>query len=507
MSSVPAREAYEAPKTQDAKPAPERKQLDPLLSSIFLGAAATVLSVENPINIEFQPRLLETLAVCALGVVLLAWANLRPNLIVLFSGAALLLGTVSVGTISQPAQVNLPLSAVLPLRLAIVLLVAFAWAFLLQPPAWLGRALAAISIPTAAVLLLFIVPQVSAQVFHWGAYRPINNKFAPYWLTPDRHGGVYATDLDGVYVWAFDSTGSPQGTLNPAKAPAVGTPGPGIIPSGMENELNSPSFKLLATTPTPVIMSGTPVPRSAISNFDFCGIATDPVGNLYMVDLYDPAGYRLLRFNSGGDITARWPAPDKYQPTSSCLAADSQYIYLSAIDGTQRGIIYILDHDGTVDGQVSVDFLPMGISANDSATLAGNGMKSVVIMSAGSLHLLSVPVASPHSARVSALPAPPQPLQVPILLTRSNEVLLSDHQSLTVSRYNPATGKVVGTIGKSGTLPGEFGDIGGMTEEAGGMLFVADPINRVIDKFYPDGRISSVWWAQSLNGEVEQEGR
>lgn len=404
---------------------------------------------------------------------------------------------------TQPTQVNVAVVSFLPLRIAIVLLVACAWAFLLQPARWIRRALLAFVVPTAAILLFFIVPPTASQVFGWGSYRALNNKFAPYWVAASSDGKLFATDLDGRYVWVFDSSGNPQGVLNAARAPAPEVPGPGIIPSSLESELNTNGVRLFGAVPTPVYTGTGALPRSAIPNFDFCGIATDTQSNLYLVDLYDPTGYKLLRFDPDGNITARWPLPPKYQPTNACVAADSRYIYLGSIEAAIGGVVYVLDHNGKIMQQVRLPFQPLAISANDKVAGEQPGDKVLVVAGLGSLQRL---VVRNGSATLTPLAKPPNELQVPILLIRSGQVVMSDHQNVKVSRFDPVSGRVVGTIGKQGVMPGELGGIGGLAEDNEGRIFISDPVNRVMQRFEQDSSISAVWWAQSLTGEVEQEG-
>ncbi len=97
------------------------------------------------------------------------------------------------------------------------------------------------------------------------------------------------------------------------------------------------------------------------------------------------------------------------------------------------------------------------------------------------------------------LATPPLEYQLPMLVRRNGEVLLSDHQALTVVRWDPINGKVLGTIGEPGLLPGQFGDVGGMAEDSAGRLYVADPVNRAIQRFGTDGKIDAVWSAQDPN--------
>lgn len=477
--------------------------MDPLLSSLFLSAAALILAFENPIYVEFQPHLWETIGVSLAAIALLGWASFRHNWALLFVGAGALLITIAAGAISQPAQVNLPVSAVWPVRLAIVLLVGSAWAFLLRPVSWLRRGLLAFTLPSAALLLVWIVPTIGSQLFGWTGFRPINNKFAPYWLALNNKGELYASDLDGVYVWVFDAQGNPQGTLSPSQAPAVGTPGPMIVPSGLATELNPNGFRPFSGTPTPQpYIPGKLVPRNTIPNFDFCGIAAEG-GNLYLVDLFDPTGYKLLRFDLQGNITARWDAPHNFQPTNGCLAADSGYIYLSSIEGAKEGKVYILDHEGTIRRTVDLPYLPLAVSANDAPPLNGSGEKSLLVLGPGKLELIGV---SRDRTVITSLVAPPGELQMPVLLLKNGNVLLADHQTVKVVAYDPVEGKVVRQFGEQGAMPGQLGDVGGLAQDGSGYIYIADPVHRVIQRFSPDGEVRAVWWAQTLNGEIEAEG-
>src|SRR5207237_5728618 len=241
--------------------------------------------------------------ICVVGVVLLVGANLLRSLTLQFIGAGILLLTTTLAVVSQPSPLNVPVTTFWPMRIALVLLVACSWAFLLQPPRWLQRGIVAFALPSLAILLLMGGPTLFAQVFGGSVSLPRNTKFAPFWLAVDNQGTLYATDIHGRLVWVFDSSGNPQGTLSPALSPPLPTPGPGIMPTGFdENDLNLTGLGLNRITPTPlrVVTSTAQLPRSAPPNFDFCGIAVDPQGNLYLVDLYDPSGFMLLRFNKEG---------------------------------------------------------------------------------------------------------------------------------------------------------------------------------------------------------------
>src|SRR5213075_2557307 len=109
-------------------------------------------------------------AIVGAGILLLALGLWRRVMPLLFAGTGVLFLSIGAGVITQPAQFNVPILAVWPLRLALVLLVVCAWAFLMSPTQWLRRALVAFVIPTALMLLLWGGPPTATQLFpQWAA--------------------------------------------------------------------------------------------------------------------------------------------------------------------------------------------------------------------------------------------------------------------------------------------------------------------------------------------------
>ena len=176
----------------------------------------------------------------------------------------------------------------------------------MRPPRWLRRALVATLSPPCLCLAIWGGPATGAALFGWNIYMPVTN-FTPYWLAIDSHDTLYATDASGDLIWVFDSSGSPQGTIRASHAPAVGTPGPGILPNGLVEEMNLANVSLV---PSPTPVGG----ASATLIFDFCGIAVDPQDNLYTVDTIDPTGPKIIRFDKDGMINQRIPVPRWIRP-------------------------------------------------------------------------------------------------------------------------------------------------------------------------------------------------
>ncbi len=493
MSSISARELAR----EEATPAAARShQLDPLLSSVFLAAAALILAIQNPIYVALQPRPVESMVLCGLGIVLLVGANVLRKMALLAAGSAILLLVVAAGTMSQPAQLAVPLISVWPLRVGVVLLVAAAWAFLLQPPWWARRALLAFLLPSGLLLLYWIVPPVVYPMLGFRLQPVLNNKVPLYWLAVDRHGNVYATDLNGTLVWAFDPMGQPRGAMNPTKAPPTPGPGPGpgFAPVAFGNEVDAIGSHIFRSTPTPVVHDPDPshVPRSVITSFDFCGIATDRQDNLYLADLFDPGGYKLLRFDPNGNLTARWAIPGEQLPTNDCLSVDSQYIYLSVLERGQRGRVLVYDHEGGLVRGIDLPFLPLSLSVADGSPLGRGGGKTVVVMGQGTVQRIDI---DENGARIRPLFSPPPEYQMPMLLTSKGELLLTNRQLLQVGRFDPNTGALLGTWGGAGSMPGQFGDVGSLAEDSAGRIYVSDPVNGVIHRVEPDGTVSAILWA------------
>jgi len=361
---------------------------------------------------------------------------------------------------------------------------------LMRPPRWLNRALVAIALPTLLVFGLWGGPATGAALFGWNVFVPVSN-FTPYWLTVDSQGRVYATDARGDLVWVFDESGSPQGVIRAGRAPKVGTPGPGILPTGLVEELALTNVSLF---PTPAPVTGT----LTLNILDFCGIATDPQDNLYVVDTLDPTGPKILRFDREGMITARINTPKDYLPTKGCIATDADHIFLTS----SYGQVFVMDYEGNIQHEAKVPYRPLGI--------APNGKGELLVTEPNVLNKVNI---STGEVMTSTLPPPPSQLRIPyqaILVRKNGEILVSDWAGNQILRIDPTGSKIIGTIGRPGFLPGEFQGLGGIAEDKEGRLYVADWQHRVIQRFDPDGKVGDVWWAaraipEGPGGEVEVE--
>jgi|GEM_PF-1834751 len=480
----------DAPLTANIEPEKSADLADHILPPLFITVAAIILAWLDPVYLQFERRPIETIILNSAGILLIWLGIFSRRRLMMYIGVAVLLAVITFEVSTQPTRLSVPIVAVWPLRIVLVLLVGWSWAFLMRPPRWLSRALFAFALPTLFVFGLWGGPATGAALFGWNVFVPYTN-FTPYWLAVDSTGRVYASDASGNLVWVFDEGGSPQGVIRASRAPQVPTPGPGILPNGMVEELALTNINLFPTA-TPVTATQT------LNVLNFCGIATDPKDNLYVVDTIDPTGPKILRFDREGMITARMEAPSGYLPTKGCIAADDEHLYLASGSGQ----IFILDHAGKVQHEARVIFTPLGITPNGKGELLvtePNALNKIIISTGEML--------------TSTLPPPPSQLRVPyqgILVSKNGEILANDWAGNQILRIDPAGEKIIGTIGSRGYEPGQFQGLGGMAEDKEGRLYVADWQHRVIQRFTSDGKIDAVWWAaravpESPSGAVEIE--
>ncbi|HUP28352.1 MAG TPA: hypothetical protein VM409_07945, partial [Chloroflexia bacterium] len=449
-------------------------KLDFTWASLFAFAAALILGVMTPVRFRFEPYMVETVAVVIGAGLLLGFGLWRRNVPVVAVSTFLLFATIVLGIITQPTTFSATPSAIWPLRLLLITIVVTSWALFLAPPGWMRRAMLATALATSSVLLVVGGPALLGQptVSADPDGPRVNNNFSAYFLAINSRDDLFAGDLEGGLIWVFDPSGNLQGTIRPSTAPPVPTPGPGIVPRGLEFELNVPSFG--RPSPTPSVI------------FSFCGMAIDAQDNLYLLDIADAVNVKLMRFNRDGNITARWSVPPKYQPTNDCLATDANHIYLNSAGGR----VFALDFEGKEETHIDLPYSPWAMATYGGSDESKKGQ--LLVTGPGILTNIEI---QGSKMVTSTLPPPPPEYQFPMHWKKTGELLLADHQQLRAIRWDPQTGKVLGTIGGPGLLPGQFGDLGGFAEDSHGRLYVADTVNRVIQRFGTDGKIDAVWSA------------
>lgn len=483
--------AAEIPQSPIAAQEAEADKTDFIVPSLFLSAAAIILGFVDPLYLSYEVRPVETAVFTLVGLVILWVGTFLRRRAILYTGVGALLLMIAVEATTQPTQLSVPLVAIWPLRILLVLMVGFSWAFLMRPPRWLRRALVATVVPTVLVLAIWGGPATGVALFGWNIYIPVTN-FTPYWLAVNSHGTLYATDASGDLIWVFDSSGSPQGTIAFHHLPKPGAkqPGPGILPNGFIEEINMGSNNIFTST--------APVSTTISFVFDFCGLAIDPNDNLYTVDSIDLTGPKILRLDKDGILLDRLPVPPQYGPTKGCLAVDDKHIYLAS----RYGKVYVLDYNGKVEQEVDVAYQPLGLATNGNGDLliTGPNMVNKIEVSSGKVF-------------TATLPAPPGQLQIPyqaVVVEKDNHVLVTDWGSNQVVRVDMDSNQIVNSFGGQGHWPGQFLAMGGMALDPQGRIYVADWQHRVIERFTPEGKIDNVWWAaravpETQSGEIEKD--
>jgi DNA-binding beta-propeller fold protein YncE len=459
---------------------PSGESRDLLLPTVFLTGAALILAWLDPVYFHFHAYPLETLGAVALELVFVWFAVLRWSMRLLYVGTGLVFATIAVQAATQPSPLSVPILAIWPLRIVLVLMVLGSWAFLMRPPDWLRRAVAAFLTSSVVAVLFWGGPATGTALFGWNIPLPVVN-FSPYWLAVDSHNTIYASDGFAGVVWVFDEGGTPKGTIRPARAPQPPTPGPGILPVGIEEQLIVANVSLLPS-PTPITGTGA-INLGGGGAFDFCGLAVDRSDHLYIVDTLDPAGYKVLRFDREGNITARWDTPQGYGPTRGCLAIDGEHIYLAS----RFGKIYVLDYEGNVQREIHVAYQPFGVYPDGKGGLVSLGHNVFNKIDVATGEVLT-----------TTLPLPAQGLQIPyqaMLVTKDGDVLVSDTGNNRVLRIGPGLDAIEGNIGDPGVWPGQFQGLGGLAQDAQGRIYAADWLSRVIQRFTPEGEIDALWWA------------
>jgi hypothetical protein len=396
---------------------------------------------------------------------------------VLFAGVALVLALAAEEVVTQPSLLSIPITAIWPARVSIVLFVAIIWTLLMRPPSWLERAALGFLASTILLLLLWGGPATGAALFGWQV--PVSNiNFAPNFLAVDSHNTVYASSPTSGLIWVFDASGSPRGTLRPGSAPPVSTPGPGILPNGMEEELG------LTARPAGTPAAPTVAPASP---FYVCGMAIDAQDNLYTVDAHDPVSPKLLRFDRDGIITARFELPETYAqgffPGPNCLEVDDSHIYLS----TFLGKLLIMDRQAHLQRSVALPERPVDFTTTRDGEL--------LVLGATYLERVRVETGDVVTA---TLPLLPQHQRIPygaIVAEAGQRVLVTDLGSKQVLRIDLGRNEIVGSFGGTGYEPGQFVAPAGMALDRQGRIYVADGQHRVIERFTTGGKIESLLWA------------
>ena len=453
---------------------PEPWGPDLFLPSLFLSAATLLLGAIDPIHVGLQSYLASTLLAAVAGSLVACLGALRRDLPLLVAGSVFLVGILALCLGTQPVALGSALSSVWPLRLGLMGLVVAAWAILMSPPLWVKRAMIASAVPAIVALVLVGGPTFAFQSFGWGLPPP--TKFPPNWLAIDSKGNLYATNLGGNYLWVFSPSGLPIGTIWPGAAPAVGTPGPGIVtladPDPSSRAITSSLRLMQPLTQT--------LPAGQAVSFTLCGVAVDALDRLYVADNLKQ---QLLQFDNEGHISARWPLPHTFGGSAGCLAADGRYIYVASRSRT----IHFVDFQGKIVREVTVDF--------DIQSIADDGSGALYVLGGGRLDRIDV-----ETGQVEKLMLPPPEGQLfaayqTLIVRPDGEIVVVDRANAQLLRIAPGGGRIIGAIGARGTLPGRFLAPSGLAVDGDGNLYVADWALGAVQRFTPSGQFDTAWSA------------
>jgi DNA-binding beta-propeller fold protein YncE len=451
---------------------PHGWQADLSLPAIFLGAAALVLAVIDPIYIGYKPQTFLTLLLAGLGAGALGYGAYRRDMRFYFGATVYLFVLLAWSLATQPVQLGVPLASVLPFRLVLFALVLGAWVFLMRPPMWARRAIAFVGVPVLLVTGLVSGPVVAAQL--QGLPLP-RVAFSPYWVAVNSQGTVYATNADGNAIWVFAPGGGLVGTIWPATAQGPGQPGPGILPAVQPTPIIRPYDPFNTLPPPPANAPGPQYPTVL-----FCGLAVDPDDNLLLVN---NATQKLEKYNAKGDLLVQWPLPPLFDGSKGCIAADATYIYIAS----RFGSVYVLDRQANVLLEVKLEYQPFGLSPD------GKGALLVL----GPFQMDRINPETGGRTPVD-LPPPTGQLRIPyqaLLVTRAGQLLATDVATNRVLRLSLQGGQILGSIGEAGFYPGQFQGLGGLAEDREGRIYVADWQNGAVQRFTARGELDRVYWA------------
>jgi hypothetical protein len=466
-----------------------RRIAAPPRTFMYHGALAvislTVCIVFPPI-IAFAPHVSPGLALCAVGTMASFAAGARVwRRLVRVAGSMLLWAVIAWCALSQVAPIIQPPARTLGWRLLPVSLGALVWCWLRFPLSWQRRTVIAMLLPT--VLGLGIVGYASPTQMQ---------NFSPAYLAVDSHGTLYVADDQARVVRYFSADGTNFGQMLPGVGGALGGKGSGMRPAGplADPDQTGIATAVASTTGKPLVQE--PWPRGSES-FVFCGIAIGAHDRLYIPDFYNG---KMLRFAPNGNLETRVDLPrDLHAFSASCITADSTAEYLAAADGS----VYQLDLGGNVVAEWA---LPGPIAGGISVTPDGHWLYA---LGPGVLYRRDLRT---HS--VMLIPLPSQTSAGEVIYTRlvalpDGRAVLANVASLRLDIVC-MTGRLCGTIGRSGGLPGQFSDtvpvlyppsattlpaFGNLAVGPTGEIYVSDTGHLAVQRFAPSGCVDAIYWS------------
>ena len=442
----------------------------PTLLVVVVALIAGALCLVMPPLFAFEPQPAVGIALIVIGAAAALWRGTRPRVraVAHLVGATLLWGTVLWCALSQVISFAEPASVILARRALPILLFAGIWAYFWLPRVWQQRTAVAV-----------VVPCVLAFVFAGWVNTPNVLYFQPYYLAVDSHQTLYASDRDTSVIRVFAPDGTLRAKLWPGLANRQGPPGPGFSPTGPYGDPDR-----LGLSPIKSINKTVTYWTPQQDPFQFCGLAVDSHDRLYVPD---PRHGLMLRFSDDGHLQARWSLPVDYQAPPGCVAIEQDRVYLA----DQRGLVQALTPDGEKLTQQWQLPEPIG-----DITVSRDG-RSLYALS--STHVYAVEMLTGKTAAW-----PLTTTSGGIAALSSGRVAVGNHLSPYLDIYCQ-NGSVCGRIGETGDWPGQLGQVGGLTTDQYGRIYVADYLNRVVQCFTPAGHVTALYW--SVEDDEQGEGK
>jgi hypothetical protein len=458
---------------------------------LIAGIAAGIVCLLFPPQIAFEPYVAVGLGVVTVGTLLMLLPGEQAALMTLrCAGGILVWSTILWCALSQPVPlIQYPPDLVTQTppqsltqsppvvwcqRGAVVVFAATLWGVCCLPRGWQLRTMPAVLIPT--ILLLSFVGWVNPP-------RTIN--FQPSYLAVDRQGTLYATDLEGSAIRVFGPDGSLRAKLWPALASWRGPPGPGFSPPGPASDPEQLGIPANLTQARAIAARN--LPPTGLE-FHFCGIALDTADRLAVPDTMN---HLLLQFSPNGGLTARWPIPIDYVPSTGCVATGGTNVFL----GDRRGVILSYSAQGESLNRWTV---PEPIVAGIAATADG---AAVFALTKGHVYRLDTRTGEMTNWALPTDFVGPISGYQALLVQPSGRVLMANNGSLRVEVRCPdgsvcgAYGEASGQSQRRADQPGQLAQLGGLAQDADGRVYVADVGHRMVQRFTAAGHIDALYWS------------
>ncbi|HEX9069776.1 MAG TPA: hypothetical protein VF807_13470 [Ktedonobacterales bacterium] len=187
-------------------------------------------------------------------------------------------------------------------------------------------------------------------------------------------------------------------------------------------------------------------------------------------------------------VASRRALPEGYSAPAGCVVAAGDHVYLA----DDRGAVVSLTPDGQTIETRSLPEPASSISISpDKTRIYVLSITHLFAIDTRSGRFTSSPLAAP-SGGIAAL--------------ATGRVVVGNRLSSRLDVYCP-DGSLCGQVGGSGDWPGQVQEVEGMATNAGSQqLYVADSVNRVVNRFTADGHLTALYWSveDEEQGEVKR---